>query len=412
MKLADLLDYDEALALTLDAARAVLRAHPPQTRQRPLWDARGKILAEAVVADRDQPPFDRSAMDGYALRAADVAGEQARLRVLGEIAAGSIWEGEIGPGEAVAIMTGAPLPAGADAVQMVEKTSRDGEEHVLVSGPIRPRQNVAGQGEDVRQGDVVVPAGTVISGLAIGVLASVGAAEVSVLRRPQATVMATGDELVGIEGTPEPAQIRESNRQTILGLLDRAGCRVIDGGIVSDEMADLKRAIREGLETELLVLSGGVSAGVYDLVAEALRAEGVEIVFHKTRIKPGKPVLVGRHEGGLVFGLPGNPVSAYVTAQLLLLPAARLLAGREDTGPWSLPAQLEGSLPATKGRTTFHPGRLTLGYEGAIVRAQSWGGSGDQVGYARGNCLIRREIDAPAAASGDEVCVMIGRGIG
>jgi len=401
---------DDAVATTIGEARALVRRHPRETQQRELWEARGMVLAEDVLADRDLPPFSRSAMDGWAVQAGDVGAEEATLDIVGEVAAGASFEGKLEPGQAVAIMTGAPLPAGADAVQMKEKSERDADDptRIRLLGPMRVGQNVRHQGEDRAKGAVAVEKGRLLDGLTCGVLASVGRTTVEVFRRPRVAVMATGNELVDVHEVPGPAQIRESNRHTLFGMLgDR--CRTVDGGMVADTEGALRLAIREHLRNDVLVLSGGVSAGEYDLVADALTSEGCEIVFHKVRMKPGKPVLVARHDRGLVFGLPGNPVSVFTTAQVLLLPALRVLAGRREPGPWILEARLDGTLPRTKGRTTFEPGYLTQRAGRWQVRGIPFNGSGDQVGFAAANCLIRREHGSAAAEDGETVRVVLPR---
>jgi molybdopterin molybdotransferase len=254
-----------------------------------------------------------------------------------------------------------------------------------------------------------VPAGRVISGLTLGVLASVGISRVMVVARPRVTVVSSGSELVAIDAVPAPGQIRDSNRHTLMAMIEGARCRTADGGRVADTPEELALSIREGLKSDVLVFSGGVSAGEYDLVAKALLDEGVELLLHKVAIKPGKPVLVGRHPGGLVFGLPGNPVSTFVTAELLLLPALRMLAGRPDPGPWEISARLVGRVPRTRARTTFHPGAITRAGGGFEVRPVAWNGSGDQIGFASGNCLIRREREAPEASDGESVTVLLPR---
>lgn len=402
----DLLPLETAWSIVRDAAERLREARVSAPAEVALWEARGLVLARDVLADRDQPAFHRSAMDGYAVRAADVAGAEAALRVAGEVPAGRSWDGVLGPGEAVAIMTGAPLPEGADAVQMVERTSESGGV-VTVAGPLRAWEHVSRRGEDVAAGSVVAEAGRVVDGLTIGVLASVGCARVPVLRRPRVTVISTGDELVPLSDVPGPSGIRDSNRPTLLGMVESASATPVDGGHVRDDPAELRREVRAALGSDVLVLSGGVSAGRYDLVLEALREEGVEVLFHGVAIKPGKPVLFGRHGGGLVFGLPGNPVSTYVTSLLLLLPALAVLRGRGRPEPWTLSARLDGSLPPTGPRTTFHPGVLHQDGRTFVVRAVSWNGSGDQVGFARGNCLVRRDAGSPAIPGGETVTVVL-----
>ena len=406
-----LLDLDVAVDTVLRAAVEMRESRPVSTRAMGLWEASGYILAEDVRADRDAPGFDKSMMDGFAIRTADLTGEVTDFVVTGEIAAGGVPSRALAPGEAMAIMTGAPVPDGADAVAIVEICERQGES-VRVRARPRAGENITRRGTQARVGDVVVEAGRVIENLTAGVLGSVGAASVKVFRRPRVSVYATGDELVNIEDTPGPAQIRDSNRRTLISLLEGEWGRVVDGGIVRDERAELRRAILEGLESDVLVLSGGVSAGTYDLVRESLEAEGVDILFHQIAIKPGKPVLFGRTERCLVFGLPGNPVSSFVTATMLVAPALRVLGRRPEHRTWMLDLPILGELPASERRTTFHPGELVRGAGSEVsVRALGWDGSADHIAYARANVLIRRSPGMPAAAPGDRVCVVLPRGL-
>lgn len=404
-----LLPVDDALAIVVREAMALRERHPPATRVVGLWDASGYVLAEDVVADRDQPGFPKAMMDGYAVRAADVGADGAALRIVGEVAAGHGPERALEPGEAMAIMTGAPVPDGADAVQMVENTRREpGADEVFVKGPLAAGAHVSPIGEIVREGAVCVERGRVIESLTAGVLGSVGKDRLTVYRRPRVMLMTTGDELVALDAEPGPHQIRDSNRRTMMALLEREWCRVVDGGIVPDDLGAIKRAIRGGLDSEVLVLSGGVSAGVYDLVAEALADEGVDIVFHKVRIKPGKPLLFGRHANGLVFGLPGNPVSAFVTAMVFLAPAVRILGHRPDHRAYYVQLPLDGTLPAPGGRTAFIPGALVReDGDGMRVRALAHRGSADHIGFARANVLIRQEAGSGPVGAGASVRVLL-----
>ncbi len=412
-----LLPLDEAVAIVVKTALALRESRPPSTRTMTIWEASGYVLAADVAADRPLPPFDKSMMDGFALRAADLVGDATTLELVGEVAAGDIGR-PIGSGQALAIMTGAPLPEGADAVQMVELCERpplaDGRATVVVRKQVTAGANIAPLGSLARQGQVVVEKGRIIESLTAGVLASVGAAQVEVYRRPRVTVVATGDELVNIDEAPGSAQIRDSNRKTLMALAEAEWCRVVDGGIARDDRAHLKSVIREGLDGDVLVLSGGVSAGSYDHVRECLEAEGVEVLFHQIAIKPGKPALFGRTDRTLVFGLPGNPVSNYVTAALLLTPAVRVLGRRPDHRPWTLRLPLvDAGIPAAGRRTTFHPGQLVR-LEGAgelAVRPCPWDGSADHVAYARGNVFIRCDVDDAAKVPGELVNVVMPRSL-
>lgn len=410
MKSKSLLPFDDALALVVETALALRDARPPQTRTCSIWEASGLVLAEDARADRPLPPFDKSMMDGYALRAEDVPGDEGALTVVGEIAAGD-EAGAIGPGEAKAIMTGAPIPDGADTVHVVERCTRDGA-RVVVHGPVARGSHITRAGAHAHTGDVVVERGRIIESLTAGVLATVGRDEVLVYRRARVTVVATGDELVNVEETPGPTQIRDSNRKTLMSLAEAEWGRVVDGGIARDDRAHLKTAIRDGLEGDVLVLSGGVSAGSYDHVRECLEAEGVEILFHQIAIKPGKPVLFGRTARSLVFGLPGNPVSTFVTAMTLMTPALRILGRRPHHEPWYLRVPLvDAGLPATAKRTSFHPADLVRRGRDLAVRPRPWDGSADHLAYARGNVLIRRDVDAPGCVPGEVVDVMMPRSL-
>jgi len=427
-----LLPVDEAVALVVKTALAMRASRPAATRTTTIWEASGYVLAADVAADRPLPPFDKSMMDGYALRSQDLAPGWTTLELVGEVAAGEVGRA-IGPGQALAIMTGAPLPEGADAVQVHELCERPllaagDRPSVIVREPVKAGANVALTGVLARAGQVVVEKGRIIESLTAGVLASVGAAQVEVFRRPRVTVVATGDELVNIDEVPGIAQIRDSNRKTLMALAEAEWCRVVDGGIARDDRPHLRSVIRDGLESDVLVLSGGVSAGSHDHVRECLESEGVEILFHQIAIKPGKPALFGRTAKTLVFGLPGNPVSNFVTAALLLTPAVRILGRRPDHRPWMLRlplARKDGeagtvALGATGRRTTFHPGHLVRiepdgGHGGftteLAVRPCGWDGSADHVAYARGNVLIRCEVGDPAKVAGDIVSVVLPRSL-
>ena len=400
-----LIALDEAVELALRAAREQHACRREPHVALPLWDAHGHVLAASVLADRDTPPFDRVAMDGFAFRADDVSAGP--LRIIGEVQAGHVYERVLSPGEAVSVMTGAPLPSGADTVQMLERCSVKDGMLTFTSTPQRGA-NIAKRGEDIRAGAIAVPAGRAIQGASVGVLAGVGTVKVSVHRPPRVTVMATGDELVAHDRTPEPHQIRETNRHTVLAMLRSLRAVAVDGGLIADTEDAIRDAIRAASSSDIIVLSGGVSKGKYDLVKGVLDDLGMVTLFHGVRAKPGKPVLMGRLEGTLVLGLPGNPVSTYVMAVLLLLPMVRALAGLQQPRTRTLSARLKGDLNATGSRTTFHPAILWDGSGGgAEVAPVSWRGSGDLTSYAKSNCLIRMEANAAAAAQGDAVQVVL-----
>jgi len=284
--------------LTVPEALSAIEAavKPLASTSLPLSDATGLVLAEEIFADRDSPPFDKALMDGYALRAADVLNGRATLRVIEEVTAGQVPQLAVGTGEATRIMTGAPIPAGADAVVQVEHTrfvSENSDDVEIETGPVFAGRNLIFRGASVRAGDRVVPAGQRLRAQEVGCLAEVGRSQVSVFPRPRVAVLATGDELVPIDETPGPGQIRNSNEAMLVSQLIQAGVTPVPLGIARDNVAELREKISLGLQCDALLLSGGVSAGKLDLVPSVLVALGVRQVFHKVRVKPGQPLWFG-----------------------------------------------------------------------------------------------------------------------
>ena len=375
-----MLTIDEAL----DAVRSRAVALPPS--RRPLADCAGRALAEDVAADRDAPPFDKAIVDGYAVHSADLLGVGAgvRLRVVAEITAGRTPTGPINPGEAAPIMTGAPLPPGSDAVVMVERTRRPAEDLVEIDDPtVAPGRNWTPRGREMRAGDLVLKAGTRLTAPRIGLLASVGRAEALVIPSPTVSILPTGDELVEPGSEPGPGQIRNSNAPLLRAWAESLGGRAEALPIAPDEPEVLRALIRRGLEADILLITGGVSAGTRDLVPAALADLGVDCVFHKVRIKPGKPLWFGVgpiREGRpapLVFGLPGNPVSGLVGALVFVRPAFEVLAGLSSARPTKLRARLAAPFEHRGERPTFHPSRLVEGPDGPEVEPLAWSGSAD-----------------------------------
>jgi len=336
-----------------DAQAFVLESCPPLdpvTVSR--RDAAGLVLAESVVSGEIVPPFANTAVDGYAVRSADVAGAPVELTVVGEIAAGAAPDREVGPGETVRIMTGAPMPPGADAVVMVEDSERlgdddNGSERVRLSAAVPPGAAVRGAGDDVEIGDELFRAGTQITPPIEGVLASVNAQQVVVYRRARVAVLSTGDELIE-DGSPlELGQIRESNKTMLASMLIEAGCEVIDLGVVRDDEAELERVLRGAASRcDAIVSSGGVSMGDYDVVKSVL-GQIADMTWMQIAMKPAKPFAFGRLEGTPIFGLPGNPVSSMVSFELLARPALRRMMGHTRLTRTSVVAVTDAPLRRT-----------------------------------------------------------------
>jgi molybdopterin molybdotransferase len=353
----------------------------------------GAVLAEDVASDLDMPPYDKALMDGYAVRAADLAGDRAALPVVEEITAGRVPRHALGPGQASRIMTGAPIPAGADAVVMVERTRQLEDGRVLVEGrPPRPGDNVLPRGREMRRGEVILAAGAELRPQELGLLAAVGKTEVRVVPAPRVAVLSTGDEVVEAGAAPGPGQIRNSNGPMLTALAARAGARPRYLGIARDRLDSLRPLVEEGLGDDVLVLSGGVSAGKLDLVPGVLQEAGVTAHLHKVEMKPGKPVFFGsRDRGGrraLVFGLPGNPVSALVCFALFVRPALRRLGGFAGAGTDPVAATLAEDFAYRTDRPTYHPAHLEVCEGRYTVRAVPWFGSADLRGLARANALL------------------------
>ncbi len=379
--------------LTVEQARErILALVSPvtETRSLPLFEALGHVLAENVVSPVNVPPHRNSAMDGYAVRAADLPAEgTARLAVVGSAWAGRPWPGEVAPGQCVRIMTGAEVPAGADTVIMQEHTEREGDEIVIASGH-QPGQNVRQPGEDIRAGDTVLEAGQRLRAAELALLASLGVPEVMVHRKPKVAFFSTGDELVAPGGTLGPGQIYDSNRYAIYGMLRELGVELLDLGVIPDTREAVEQAFHDAAaQADAIVTSGGVSVGDADYVKETLDRLG-KVDFWKIAMKPGKPLAFGEVEGACFFGLPGNPVSTLVTFYQFARPALRRLMGERD-----IPAPLTIRVPAAEplkkrpGRTDFQRGILERDAEGELV-VRSVGQQASHIlsGMSRANCFI------------------------
>jgi len=340
--------------IALEEARAhvLARVAPLPPVELPLMDALGAVTADAVVAGESVPPFANSAMDGYAVRAVDTIDAPVELKVVGMIAAGSAGDVHVGAGEAARIMTGAPVPDGADAVVLVERTRTEGDV-VTIEIAVEPGTALRAAGDDVRPGDVVVAAGTVLTPGHLGVLASVGVERVVVHRRPRVGVLSTGDELV-VSGPLGRGQIRDSNRPTLLALVREAGFEAIDLGVAADDEASITSALEHAVSScDSVLTSGGVSMGDLDFVKVVLDRIG-DMRWMQIAIKPAKPFAFGTVGAVPVFGLPGNPVSSMVSFELFARPALRQMAGRPDLDRLVVPAvAVDGLRRTPDGKTHF-----------------------------------------------------------
>jgi molybdopterin molybdotransferase len=422
--------------VSFEEARHIVEQHAAQV-QAPRFEsldlpaARGRILAEPLFADRDFPPFARATRDGYAVRATDVVQVPAHLDRIGEIKAGdSPDQYTVRPGQTVAIMTGAPLPAGADAVVMVEYTATEGES-VEVRGAVKSGENFVPRGAEARQGQMLIDRGTRLDHAAIAIAASVGASRVPVYRRPRVAVLSTGDEVVEIGATPGPAQIRNSNTDSLAAQIEQAGGEAVRLPIAPDEPQRLRALIEEGWLCDLLLLTGGVSMGKYDLVEQVLGELKAEFYFTGAQIQPGKPIVFGA--GGAhslvrvsaaqempvgtgmsaphktyFFGLPGNPVSTMVTFKLFVQPMIAALAGAKPQ-PLIFPkARLKSEIRTKTGLKRFLPAVLSGEFENAQVELAAWQGSGDIAALARANCFLVIPPDREQIAAGEWVSLLLG----
>lgn len=374
-----------------------------------LEDAVGCVLAEDVVSRISIPPFNKSAMDGYAVRAEDVEGAPVELSIAGTVAAGEILSRKIGEGECAKIMTGAPLPEGANAVVRVEDSRPLDAGRVRIEGRCKRGDNVCMAGEDLPANRVALKAGETIRGQEVLLLATAGAAMVKVFQKPSAAFFATGSELIPPLEKPKGGKIRDSNSSLITVRIREMGIPFRSFGIVEDREEVLRARIREGLNFDFLLLTGGVSMGEYDIVAKAFQEEGVEILFDTLALKPGRPFTFGRKGKALAFGLPGNPVTVFVCFELFVRPAILKRLGRKNPLPFCLKVPFRGREERIKknGRDSFLPA-LLQNEEGALrVSLVEWHGPGDIVGLSRSNCLLHIPPGTQAVFPGAQVEVLL-----
>jgi len=412
--------------VSFEEARHIVEQHarkisPRGTETVDLLSGAGRVLAEAIVADRDFPPFARATRDGYAVRAEDVAQVPVRVDVIGEIKAGDSPSGSsnVGQGQAVAIMTGAPLPAGADAVVMVEYTSQTGTS-VEIKRSVKSGENFVERSAEARQGQMLLDRGTRLDHAGIAIAASVGKSRLQLFRKPRIAVLATGDEIVAIDQSPGPVQIRNSNTYSLAAQIQNGGGEPVLLPVAPDEPVRLRALIEEGFKCDLLLLAGGVSMGKYDLVEQVLGELQAEFYFTGAQIQPGRPVVFGscmlhtragapapHSDTRYFFGLPGNPVSTMVTFELFVRPMIHALGGGALRPLTFLKARLKSDVRTKTGLTRFLPAVLSGEFENAEVELARWQGSGDIAALAGANCYLVVPPDREQIGAGEWVSVMM-----
>lgn len=403
-----MITVDEALALVLKETRL------GRAENVPLHRSEGRVLAEAVASDVDSPPHDKSIVDGFALRAEDVTNGVAELTVVEEIMAGMTPSQSIGAGQAARIMTGAPVPEGADCVAMIERTAMiptsAGTVRVrIMDERLRAGQNIVRRAAVMRAGETVLAPGTTLRPIEIGLLAEVGCAQVKVAERPVVAILSTGNELVDHAELPSAGQIRNSNGPMLAAAVERAGGESSDLGIGRDDPRQLRECITEGLEADIVLVSGGVSMGDLDLAPAMFRELGVDEVFHKVRLKPGKPLWFGVRRGEsstLVFGLPGNPVSSLVCFNLFVRPAMRRFLGVAACEPTRHSGRLTTAFRQRGERDTYAPAVAQWSAEGLAVTPLPSQGSGDLRALAAANALAIFPAGEHEHAAGDRVALI------
>ncbi len=396
-----LMPVAEALQRVLAAAKAL------PAEMAPLNDALGRVLTQDVAALRTQPPAAVSAMDGYAVRAGDVVQTPVKLEIVGEVAAGHPFDGEVAAGQTARIFTGGVMPAGTDTVVIQESTARDGDQ-VTIQKPTAKGRNVRLQGIDFSKDEILLRRGRRLTGRDLMLAAAMNHPALSVHRRPKVAVLGTGDELVAPGVAPGPGEIVYSNGFALMALARGEGAEVSDLGIARDRVEDIAAAVRRARDSgaDILLTSGGASVGEHDLVQKALASEGLELSFWRVALRPGRPMMHGRLGAMQVLGVPGNPVSSYVCAFLFLVPLIRRLSGRADVEPVPEPARLGTDMPVNDERQDYLRATLTEGTDGPVATPWPDQDSSLMAPLAKADCLVIREPRAPFAPAGSP-CVIL-----
>lgn len=417
-----------ALLLSFEDARHLVEEHAAKVRARgrellSLLDAVARVLAEPIHADRDIPPFSRATRDGYAVRAVDVQSTPVRLDLVGEIKAGAAAQSSaLQAGQAVAIMTGAPVPDGADAVVMIEHSELDGAS-VEIKRTVRSGENIVPIGTEAKRGQLLLPPGTRLDYAAIALAASVGRSRLVVNGLPRVAVLATGDEIVDVDVSPGPSQIRNSNSFSIAAQIRQCGAEPVLLPIAPDEPTRLRELLAEAFECDLVVIAGGVSMGKYDLVEQELAALKAEFFFTGVNIQPGKPIVFGAVPGAAAavedahgdarvpsryfFGLPGNPVSTMVTFELFVRPMLECLCGAQPRKLVFTHARLKNAIQTKTGLKRFLPATLSGEFADVEVELTPWQGSGDIASVARSNCFVVIPPDRERLEPGEWIPVLL-----
>jgi molybdopterin molybdotransferase len=405
--------------LTFERARYVVEGHASQLRPRgqeliDLLEIRSRVLAESIHADRDFPPFRRAARDGYAVRSADVQITPTTLRVVGEIKAGATCTSELAEGQAIAIMTGAAAPDGSDAIVMVEHTTRTGD-RVQIMKSVSAGENIVPAGSEASAGEELLARGTRLGYAEIAAAAAVGCSRLPVYSKPKIAILATGDEVVDIDAVPGAAQIRNSNSYSLAAQVQATGGDSVILPVAPDEPVRLRELLMAGVDADLLLIAGGVSAGKYDLVEQILSEMKAEFFFTGAMIQPGKPIVFGRmppaaasnREPKYFFGLPGNPISTMVTFELFVRPMIEALSGANPRKLLFVHAKLKAEIKTKTGLKRFLPAVLSGEFDQSQVELVRWQGSGDIASAARANCFIVVPPDRERIAAGEWVSVLL-----